>query len=159
MAVGFTTAQKTSTTTTRRTTADSARKPIKQVEVSARTVKSQPRGKHYMMDLTKAGTIYNLAADADTSQVQVRTAKGNMTVAELVQKSGKTITGPLRVGMTSDIRAQKFGTRVGAGRLNYDCGDLACACTGDEDCNDLFLSDKCGPIAVCYPDGCICLRF
>lgn len=156
LAVGFTTAQKT--TTTQRTTAGTTGKQIKQVEVSARTVKSQPRGKRYTMDLTKAGTIYKLATDADRSQMMVHTSKGDMTVAELVQKSGKTITGPLSVGMTSDIRAQRFGTRIGGGRLSYDCGDLACSCSGEDDCIDLFNTTKCGPIAVCYPDGCVCIR-
>lgn len=157
MAVGFTTAQKTTTTTTQRTTADTARKPIKQVEVSSRTVKGQPAGRKYMVDLTKSGTVYNLAKDVDPTQVQVKTAKGNMTVAELLRKSGKTITGPLSVGITSDVRTQRFGSRVGGNRL-VDCGDLACVCTGDDDCNDLFTSGKCGPIAVCYPDGCVCIR-
>jgi hypothetical protein len=159
MAIGLTTAQKTGSTVPKTRPEVEKVKPIKQVEVSSLTVKGQPRGKHYTMDLTKSGAIYNLAADVDTSQVQVRTSKGTMTVAELLRKSGKTITGPLHLGMTSDVRAQRFGTRLGGGRLNYDCSDLACSCTGDDDCNDLFTSTKCGPIAVCYPDGCICIRF
>jgi len=82
-----------------------------------------------------------------------------MTVADLIKKSGKNITGKVRVGMTSDIRTQKLGLarRVGGGgRLNFSCGDLACVCSGDDDCNDLFTSTNCGPIAVCYEDGCFC---
>src|SRR3954468_899507 len=115
IAVGLTTAQKTGSTTAQKTRPEAEKvKPIKQVEVSSRLVKGQSQGKHYTMDLTKSGAIYNLAADVDTSQVQVKTAKGNMTVAELLQKSGKTITGPLHIGMTSDVRAQRFGTRIGA---------------------------------------------
>jgi hypothetical protein len=138
------------------------RKPaIKQVQVTTRAVAS----KGYAVDLTRGGTMYNLASGVDYNRVQVHTSKGDMTVAELIKKSGKNISGPLRVGLTSDVRTMKLGlTRRpggigGRGGLNYDCGDLACACTGDDDCNDLFTSDKCGPIAICYPDGCICIRF
>ena len=136
------------------------KKPIKQVQVTAQTVARQPTKKPYVLDLTRKGTIYSLAAGVDYNRVVVRTSKGDLTVAELIKKSGKNISGNLRVAMTSDMRTQKLNlTRVGGGRLNYDCGDLACVCTGDDDCNDLFTSDKCGPIAVCYPDGCICIRF
>jgi hypothetical protein len=139
------------------------RKPaIKQVEVSVETVSRQPVNKAYSIDLTRKGTIYNLASGVDYGRVRVRTTKGVMTVAELIQKSGKTITGPVRVGMTNDIRAQRLvgASRpgLGGGGLRYDCGDLACGCTGDDDCNDMFESGKCGLIAVCYPDGCICIR-
>lgn len=145
------------------------RKPaIKQVDVTAQTVKRQPAGKAYSLDLNRKGTIYNLASGVDLSRVRVRATKADMTtvdmtVAELIQKSGKNITGPIRVGMTSDIRAQRLagGRRpggIGGRGLNYDCSDLACACTGEDDCIDMFDSDKCGLIAVCYPDGCICIR-
>jgi hypothetical protein len=136
------------------------RKPaIKQVQITTRTVAKQPAGKAYALDLTRGGTMYNLAAGVDYSRVQIRTPKGDMTVAELIKKSGKNISGPLRVGMTSDIRTMRLGLkrRVGGG-LSFECGGLACVCTGDEDCNDLFTSDNCGPIAICYPDGCVCIR-
>jgi hypothetical protein len=136
------------------------RKPaLKQVQVTARAVSS----KSYSADLTRSGTMYNLASGVDYNRVQVHTSKGDMTVAELIKKSGKNISGPLRVGLTSDVRTMRLGlgrrVGVGGGRLNFDCGELACSCSGDDDCNDLFTSDKCGPIAICYPDGCICIRF
>ena len=136
------------------------KKPLKQVQVTSQTVARQPAGKAYVLDLTRSGTIYNVAAGTDYSRVQVRTSKGEMTVAELLKKSGKNVSGKLRIGLTSDIRAQRLSLGRpggGGGRLNYSCSDLACACTGDDDCNDMFESGKCGLIAVCYPDGCICL--
>lgn len=136
-----------------------AQKRVKQVQVTSKSIAARPAGKAYSIDLTRAGTIYNVASGVDYNRIQVHTSKGDMTMAELLKKSGKNISGPLRVGMTSDIRAQRLNLGPRRGGLNYDCGDLACACTGDEDCNDLFTSGKCGPVAVCYPDGCVCLRF
>ena len=151
LVVGFGSAQKR--------TIEPDKKPIKQVELTTRTLNAQTPGKQYTIDLTKAGTIYNIAADLDRSRVQIHTAKGDMTIAELLRKSGKTVDGSIRIGMTSDLRAQRLGTRTGPGRLNYTCGDLGCSCSGDEDCNDMFNSNACGPVAVCNLDGCICLRF
>jgi hypothetical protein len=153
MAVGSTAAQK-STTAQRRPA-------IKQVQVSIQAVSRQPASKAYTLDLTRKGTIYNLASGVDYSRVRVRTAKGDMTMAELIQKSGKSISGALRIGMTSDIRTQKLSLSrrpAGGGGLNFSCQNLVCVCTGDQDCNDLFTSDLCGDIAICYPDGCVCLR-
>ncbi len=153
MAFGSTIAQKGTT---------AQRRPaIKQVQVTAQTVARQPASKAYTLDLTRKGMIYNLASGVDYSRVRVRTAKGDMTMTELIQKSGKTVSGALRVGMTSDIRTQKLSLSRrpgGGGGLNFSCQNLVCVCTGDQDCNDLFTSDVCGDIAICYPDGCICLR-
>lgn len=146
IAVSFSLAQKT--TPTARTKA-----------VSAKEISGLPAGRKYQMDLTKKGTIYNLPAGVDYSRVQVRTAKGEMTLAELLKKTGKTMTGKVRVGMTSDIRSQKLGlARLGGGRLNFNCEGLLCSCSGDEDCNDMFVRGGCGDIAVCDERGCWCLR-
>lgn len=131
---------------------------VKEVHVAPQASARQPQ----VLNLTHKGTIYILPAGADYTRVVVRTTKGNMTVAELLKKTSRSISGPLRIGLTSDIRAQRAvaarGMTGGSRHLNFDCGDLACACTGDDDCNDLFTSGKCGPIAVCYPDGCVCIR-
>jgi hypothetical protein len=127
--------------------------------VSAKTVSGLPAGKKYEVDLTRKGTIYNLAADVDYSRVRVRTAKGEMSMADLLKKTGKTMTGKVRVGMTSDIRSQKLGlARLGGGRLNFNCEGLLCSCSGDDDCNDMFTTGGCGDIAVCDERGCWCLR-
>lgn len=136
---------------------------MKQVSVSSKVLASQAAGKPYSLNLTRTGTVYNLDANLDYNRIQVHTAKGNMTMAELVKKSGKEVKGKAVIGMTSDIRAMRIAlTRVGGGGrgLGYDCGDLACICSGEDDCIDLFDTTKCGPIAVCYPDSgiCICIR-
>jgi len=134
------------------------RQTVKEVQITAQIVAKQPSNKAHVLDLTRKGTIYTIASDVDYNRVLVRTSKGEMTIAELLKKSGKSISGKLRVGVTSDMRTQKLGLRRIGGGLNWSCGDLACACTGDDDCNELFTFGPCGPIAVCYPDGCICIR-
>jgi hypothetical protein len=42
--------------------------------------------------------------------------------------------------------------------INYECKGIHCSCSGDDDCNEMFLKAGCGDIAVCYEDGtCECL--
>ena len=133
--------------------------PIKQVPVSAQTVAARPAGKAYLLDLTRKGTIYSLGSDVDYSRVQVRTSKGEMTMADLLKKTGRTVSGKLRVGMTSDIRTQKLAlARISGGTLNYNCEGILCTCTGDEDCNNMFTKEACGDIAACDERGCWCFR-
>ena len=133
--------------------------PIKQVPVTARTVATRPAGKSYLLDLTRKGTIYNLAGDVDYSRVQVRTSKSELTMADLLKKTGKTVTGKLRIGLTSDIRTQNLGlARISSGTLNYNCEGILCSCTGDEDCNNMFTKEACGDIAACDERGCWCFR-
>ncbi len=134
--------------------------PVKEVGVTAKTVAGRPAGKAYPLDLTRKGTIYNLAADIDYSRVQIHTAKGDTTMADLLKKTGRTVSGKLRVGLTSDIKAQKLSlTRIGGGTtLNYNCEGILCSCTGDADCNDMFTKEACGDIAACDERGCWCFR-
>lgn len=135
------------------------RAPVKEVGVTAKTVAAQPTGKSYQLDLTRKGTIYNLAAGVDYSRVQIHTSKGDMTMAELLKKTGKTVSGKLRVGLTSDIKGQKLAlARVGGVALNYNCEGILCTCTGDVDCNDMFTKEACGDIAACDERGCWCFR-
>lgn len=52
---------------------------------------------------------------------------------------------------------------VGGVALGFSCSRLACSCSGDDDCNDMFSSGVCGDIASCDETGggvrCGCLRF
>ena len=45
---------------------------------------------------------------------------------------------------------------------NFICSSTECACLGNSDCNDMFSSNKCSDIAVCYSSGnaviCICWK-
>jgi hypothetical protein len=133
--------------------------PIKQVGVTAREVAARPARKAYVLDLSRKGTIYTFAADVDYSRVQIHTSKGQMTMAELLQKTGRTVTGKVRIGMTSEIRTMKLGlARIGGGPLNYNCEGILCSCSGDADCTDMFTKEACGDIAACDERGCWCFR-
>lgn len=43
-------------------------------------------------------------------------------------------------------------------REGFTCNPVQCFCRGDEDCNDMFSTDACGPVAVCFDSTCICSR-
>jgi hypothetical protein len=135
LAFSFTTAQK---------------QTVKQVEVKSQTIAAQPKGKSYALDLSRKGTIYNLPADADISRVRIRTAKGEVALSDLVQKTDKR--GQLMVGLAVDFRGMKLnlGSPGSPGSsARYTCEGLKCKCTGDADCNDMFSAGVCGDVASC----------
>jgi hypothetical protein len=46
--------------------------------------------------------------------------------------------------------------------LAFACDENSCVCAGEDDCNDMFTGQSCGPEAVCLSDGagsfvCICI--
>jgi hypothetical protein len=107
--------------------------------------------KNYTIDLTASGKIYGLPSDVDMAKVRLHTLKGNITVAQALKNAGKTVSGPIRVGTTSDFAAQfaARGIRPGHRGENWSCSELVCVCQGDEDCDQLFTWGPCGSIAVC----------
>lgn len=133
---------------------------IKQVNVTAQTVMRRPAKTGYVLNLTRRGTLYNLAEDVDNSRIQIHSAKGSVTMADLIKSSGQDLHGKAVVGLISDIRAMKIGSGRTGGGLNFTCGAAACVCHGDEDCNHLFSTNSCGPFAVCFISGgsvvCVC---
>jgi len=60
--------------------------------------------------------------------------------------------------VVAPVRPINAGRFAGGGRLGFECGGLACTCSGDADCNDMFSTGVCGQIAGCVDDGCWCLR-
>lgn len=42
--------------------------------------------------------------------------------------------------------------------LGFACAPWGCVCSGDDDCNDMFSTNVCGPWAVCSGNFCICSR-
>lgn len=123
------------------------KQPVKRVELTAQTISKQPKGKPYALDLTRKGTLYNLAADADYSRVQIHTATGEMALADLVEKSGKN--GRLVIGLITDLRG--IGLKLGSPKVpfKYRCEGLTCKCSGDADCSDMFAAGVCGDVASC----------
>lgn len=149
LAFSFTTAQKTV--------------PIKQVQVTAQTIASQPAGKPYVIDLTRNGTIYVVAAGINYSQLRVRTPTGELAGSDLVRRLGST-GSKLLLGTGSDI-VQKLkrdtgGTSQppGGGTSQiYDCSHAqVCTCIGFSDCLALYLDKLCKPDDVWLCDKTIC---
>jgi hypothetical protein len=130
---------------------------VKEVKVTSSLVTKQPKGKAYSVDLTRRDTFYVVAADADRSRIQVRTSKGNMSLASLLQKSNRTMTGTMRIGATSVIRTHLPTIATNPGTMHFNCEGLLCTCSGDADCNDMFTNGGCGDIAACDERGCWCL--
>jgi hypothetical protein len=130
---------------------------VTSVQVTSRTLAKQPKNKAYTMDLTRRDAYYEVASDADRARIQVRTAKGNMSLADLLRKSNRTTTGVMRVGATSVIRGHLANLPTHPGTLNFNCEGLLCSCSGDVDCNDMFTNGHCGDIAGCDERGCWCL--
>ncbi len=127
------------------------RKPI---EVTAQTLATQPTDKPYLIDLTRKGNTYNVAADA-VSRVQVITSKGKLAMSDLVKKLGLTGSKFL-FGTLSDLSAVDFGFPPGGGTLSPDerttaakCDSLVCTCNGRQDCSDLSKTGWCGEAAAC----------
>ena len=56
------------------------------------------------------------------------------------------------------VRAASRATTPGRRALGFTCSGGACACEGDADCNDLFTTNLCGPLAICIDNRCYCLR-
>jgi hypothetical protein len=71
-------------------------------------------------------------------------------------------------GAESATSAEQTGTQQSAvdnglgGLHRYKCSGLRCTCTGDVECNDMFNSGVCGPIAQCdnttSPPTCWCYK-
>lgn len=154
----FTTAQKTA--------------PIKQLEVTPKTIASQAAGKPLLIDLTRTGTVYKVAGDIDYSRVRVRLSTGEMAMSDLARKLGMTGSKFL-LGTFSDLSALDFGLRPGGGTFQppdggtsparWSCHDLVCTCTGKPDCRKMGIADVCltGTVGCAKipgkPAGCACL--
>jgi hypothetical protein len=58
----------------------------------------------------------------------------------------------------------RVGGIGGRAALGFNCGRSSCRCDGDDDCDDMFDTDVCGPTAFCYIGWvtgelvCICQR-
>jgi hypothetical protein len=121
---------------------------IKQVEVTSQTITSQPAGKSYLIDLTRNGTIYNVATSMDYSRVRVRTAAGEVALSEVAKQIGNT-GGKLLIGTVSDMRARNPSPAGGAAGTRgvvaqpYTCTNSACKCTGFSDCLLMDLDNIC----------------
>ena len=71
-----------------------------------------------------------------------------------------------QIGLLKEAISRKRTARTDAkagSDTQFACDDLLCICDGDQDCNDMFEGDACGPTAMCFGDGaggvwCVCLQ-
>jgi hypothetical protein len=95
-----------------------------------------------------------------TADVTLQSASGHYHTRESCGSFGQAIVSPqvLRsLGRGFGSMSQRL--RFRGGGLGFTCQGIECSCSGDADCNDMFSTDLCGDIAVCYEDGtCRCLR-
>jgi hypothetical protein len=125
---------------------------IRKEAVTAQTVASQPAGKPYVMDLTRKGTVYEVATGVDFSRAQVRTSTGEQQMSALVKKLG--LTGKFLFGTLQNLSGMDFGFPTGTldppdRTTAAKCDSLVCTCNGRQDCSDLSKSGKCGETAAC----------
>ena len=159
-AVGFVTASP-SVSAPPQTTDRSAQ----QIRITADDIARLPVGKHYLVDLTRRGVIYDFDSTGrpiDFTRVKVHTAAGDVAIdtwlkGKLPSTAIRWRAGHLRLGHAKEFSSFYVrGPRSPA--LGFTCDGARCDCKGDDDCNDMFSSGVCGDIAACTPDGCSCLR-
>ena len=146
---------------------------LKKVQVTAQTLSSQQAGKPYVIDLSRNGTVYNVASGVDYSRIQVRNSAGKTTtLTDLFNKVGSRAkqlgaNKTLVFGTVSDLRALNFGGKTVASRPNQviACDGPVCICTGDDDCNILLSPGGGCPVGsqvYCSGSGssafCVCVR-
>lgn len=76
--------------------------------------------------------------------------------------------GCVAQSIEGDEGAEQTGTQQSAvdngldGLRGYKCSALRCTCTGDVECNNMFSSGVCGPVAQCdtttSPPTCWCWK-
>ena len=142
-------------------------RPGKPVQVTAQAISSQPAGKHYVIDLTRRGAIYDVAAGVDYGRVEVRTSNGDIALNDFVRGRGFSTGERLLLGSSLGDLVNLIPPNAG-GFAEASCQGGECSCTGRKDCSDLSKSGKCksGPNdAICGKGygggsgwGCICSK-
>ncbi len=146
---------------------------VKKIPVTSQTLASLQAGKPYVIDLSRKGTVYNVASGVDYNRIQVRNAAGKvMTLNDLINKAGSNAkklgaNKPLVLGTVSDLRALNSARTSPASRGNrvVACDGPVCICTGDDDCGKLLSpGGGCpeGSYVYCSGSGdsawCVCIR-
>jgi len=120
------------------------------------------------------GTSSNTVCQAKLAAADVQLAKGLVACERTaaVRESRGLLSGLAQcqeakvrqhISATENLScaAGNSGTGTG-GTPDVDCGRLICTCHGDDDCNQLFSSGRCGEIARCEQTNgggttCACL--
>jgi hypothetical protein len=144
---------------------------VKKIPVTSQTLASLQAGKPYVIDLSRKGTVYNVASGVDYNRIQVRNSAGKvMTLNALFNKAGSKAkmlgtNKPLVFGTVSDLRALNSARPASRGNQVVACDGSVCICTGDDDCGKLLSpGGGCpeGSYVYCSGSGtsawCVCIR-
>ena len=137
---------------------------IKRVRLTAKTLASQPAGEANVIDLTRNGTIYDMAAGIDYSRVRIRTSKGEMPT-DVAKRLGRH--GSFLLGTLSDMRVLLLSDLSPTGGISrkYSCDETLCTCKGAKSCNDMVAKECNWDLVSCVvgnrrnPTACICERY
>ena len=145
-------------------------RPEKPVQVTAQTIASQQAGRPYVIDLTRRGAIYDVAAGVDYGRVEVRTSNGDIALNEFLRRRGYSAGERLLLGSSLGDLVNLLPPDAGPVAEAKPCDEQigACWCVGRKDCSNLSQSGKCksGPNdAVCGKGvgspgsswGCFCV--
>ena len=58
------------------------------MQVTAQTVASQQAGRQYVIDVTREGAVYDVAAGIDYGRVEVRTSNGDIPLNKFARQRG-----------------------------------------------------------------------
>lgn len=143
----------------------------RRIQVTAEAIGRLPKRASYIVDLTTAGVIYEFDSTAraiDFTRIVARTSAGNENFERWLRaafprtKLDEWNSGRLRVAVRAQqsliAEGRQPGRRIGSGPVSFDCSPSFCVCKGDGDCNDMFGTNVCGPIAICIDDVCVCRR-
>lgn len=96
-------------------------------------------------------TIYKVSIQNLKSGVNYLTLKnGDKIYVEVVKRKVKTFTISKADGTLIGV------VKPGNGVLEFNCSENVCSCIGDADCNRMFSTNVCGPVAVCVGNACAC---
>ncbi len=112
-------------------------KAIKETEITTQTKGTKTTYKVSEQNL-KSGINYLVLKNGDKFYVEV--VKGKIK-SFTISKADGTLIGVV-----------KPGDKV----LQFNCTGNVCTCNGDEDCNKMFSTNVCGPVAVCVGTACAC---
>ena len=127
--------------------------PTKHVQVTNQTLAAQSASKPYVIDLTRDGTTYDVAAGVDTGRVRVRTSPNEeIALSEFLSRQKAKPGERVLLGSLSDLVEalppdEGGGGVGGTGVAEASCDKSAssCYCNGRKDCSDLSKSGKCKP--------------
>ena len=112
------------------------------MQVTAQTLASQQAGRPYVIELTRRGAIYDVAAGVDYGRVEVRTSNGDIALNKFLRQRGYSARGRLLLGNSLGDLVNLLPPDAGP-VAEAHCAEKTCSCVGRKDCSDLSRSGKC----------------